>query len=365
MKISKFILLPVVVAIGCSGGREETNESIRVDFVNSIDPLTKAVKSIEFVPLETDGEHLLGTTIDLTIVEDSYILTDYLNGNVFRYSLNGRFVNKIGQRGNGPEEYVHINDVQYRDSVIYVFSVPSKIQHFTLDGEMIDSKILNETDLGTMSWATDDGILSYYGYGTGKKGRFALLSENSLTEYYPSDEKVLNYTPSAQIFSELKDSVYAVDSYSDIIKVYSNGTMIDGPRFDFGKYSIPQSFYEYDDSFMAMESLLGRDFAMINRYICDEDRRFVSFSLQKQTEAYTYCGLYVRNQWCWFLAGKVGADVMSNAFQTVKDGVLYCLLDPALMNTLPVSLKKLAINAEVLDNLSVDDNYIIAKLNLL
>ncbi len=360
-----FDLLLAIVVVGCSRSNEDAGGKIPVDFTNSVSPLAKIVNSIEFVPLENDGEHLLGTTVDLMVMDDSYIVTDYLNGNIFRYSLDGHFVNNIGRRGNGPEEYVHINDVQYRDSVVYVFSVPSKIQRFALDGIMIDSEVMDEMELGAMSWVTNDGILSYYGYGTGRKGRFSLFSENSSEDFYPSEEKVLNYTPSGQIFSESHDSVFVVDSYSDIIKVYSGGTMTDGPCFNFGKYSIPKSFYEYDDSFMAMDSLLGSEFAMINRYVCDGDRRFVSLTLQKQGEPYTYCGLYLNGQWSWFYAGKVGTDAMSNACQSLKGGVLYCLFDPSLMSTFPASLKKLVTNSEVLDDLDSDDNCIIAKMTLM
>lgn len=349
--------------MGCSRSSGSSAGRISVDFNNSLAPLAKVVKSVEFIPLENDDDHLLGSTVGLDVVADSYIVTDYLNGSIFRYSLDGRFLNSVGRRGNGPEEYVHINDVQVCGADLYVFSAPSKVQRFSLEGELLDTR--TSGDLGSMSWITDDGVLTYYGYGSGRESRFSLLSGNARTDYYPSSEKVMNYTPTEQIFSESGDSVFVVDSYSDIVKVYTGRKMQDGPSFDFGKYSIPQSFYEYDDAFSAMDSILGGEFAMLGRYVCDGVRRLVTIHLQDQTGVMTnYCGLFLDGRWNWFLAGKEGSDALSKAFQTLKDGVLYCLLDPALMSTFPSSLKSLAMNPEALESTSDGDNYILAKITL-
>ena len=223
------LLLSILLIMSCSESRDSITAKVPVEFGNTVNPLAEVVKSVEIVPLEADDEHLLGSSVDLNVTEDSYIVTDYLNGNIFRYSHDGRFLNNIGHRGNGPEEYVHINDVQYRDSTLYVFSVPSRIQRFSLSGSMLDLKSLNELDLGAMSWITDEGVLTYYGYGSGRETRFSLLSDETRVDFFPSKEKVMNYTPTVQIFSESGDSVFVVDSYSDIIKVYSKGLMSDGP----------------------------------------------------------------------------------------------------------------------------------------
>ena len=359
------LLLSTLLIIGCSESRDLTMAKIPVEFNNSLNQLVNIVKSIDFIPLETDVEHLLGSSVDLNVTEDSYIVTDYLNGNIFRYSHDGRFLNNIGQRGNGPEEYVHINDVQYRDSTLYVFSVPSKIQRFSLSGSMLELRPLNELALGAMSWITDDGILTYYGYGSGRESRFSLLSKENKVDYFPSKEKVMNYTPSVQIFSESNDSVFVVDSYSDIIKVYSKGLMFDGPCFDFGKYAIPKSFYEYDDSFAAMDHLLGSEFAMVSQYLCEGNNRLAVIALQKQDVQSNYCGLYADGQWHWFKAGEVGRDVLANAFRQIKDGIIFSLLDPSLISTLPAALRNKATNPEVLETLGKDDNYVLAKLKFL
>lgn len=354
----------LLLAVGCGRTAAPVSERIQVEFNNSINPLANVVESVILVPLETDSEHLIGSMADIIVTDDSYVVIDGQNGNIFRYTLDGRFLNAIGRRGNGPEEYVHINDVQYRDSSLYVYSVPSKIQHFSLDGTMLGARTFDDQELGVMSWLTPDGVLTYYGYGSGREGRFALLSGDSPKFFYPSDEKVMNLTPAAQIFSASGDSVFVVDSYSDVVKLYRSGQMYDGPSFDFGKYAIPGSFFEQDDSFLAMDSLLGSEFATISQYLCDGESRLLLFNVQKGMDLNSYGGLFTGANWIWFGIGKFGENVLAGAFHQLRDGVLYCLLDPSLISGYPSSLKAVTVNPDVLDSIREESNYIIAKIQL-
>lgn len=112
------------MAIGCTGHKVNADGNVAVEFNNTINPLAENISSIELIPLETDSEHLVGGVTDLAIAGDSYIVMDLINNNIFRYSADGKFLGCIGQKGNGPEEYIRINDIQYRDGNLCVFSTP-------------------------------------------------------------------------------------------------------------------------------------------------------------------------------------------------------------------------------------------------
>lgn len=122
LRINSIILLLFLI-ISCDEQSKE--DTINVRFTTSIDPLVELVSSIEIIPLETDSVHIIGSQKDLIVSDDSYIISDASNGNIFRYSLDGRYLNRIGIAGRGPEEYTHINNVQLVDSLLYVFSIPS------------------------------------------------------------------------------------------------------------------------------------------------------------------------------------------------------------------------------------------------
>lgn len=112
------------MAIGCTGHKVNADGNVAVEFNNTINPLAENISSIELIPLETDSEHLVGGVTDLTIAGDSYIVMDLINNNIFRYSADGKFLGRIGQKGNGPEEFIRINDIQYRDGNLCDFSTP-------------------------------------------------------------------------------------------------------------------------------------------------------------------------------------------------------------------------------------------------
>ena len=65
-----------------------------------------------------------------------------------------------------------------------------------------------------------------------------------------------------------------------------------------------------------------------------------------------------------FSAGKPGQDVFAGSFKEMKDGIIYCLLEPATISTFPSSLKKRLSNPEILNSISEEDNRVIAKLYL-
>lgn len=83
------LLLSILLIMSCSESRDSITAKVPVEFGNTVNPLAEVVKSVEIVPLEADDEHLLGSSVDLNVTEDSYIVTDYLNGNIFRYSHDG------------------------------------------------------------------------------------------------------------------------------------------------------------------------------------------------------------------------------------------------------------------------------------
>ena len=183
------IILLLFLIISCDEQSKE--DVIDVGFTTSIDPLVELVSSIEIIPLETDSVHIIGSQKDLIVSDDSYIISDASNGNIFRYSLDGRYLNRIGKAGRGPEEYTHINNVQLVDSLLYVFSNPSKELVYSLDGEFLSSTVYRNDYFGEMSYWTKEGIVTYYGYDSIHDHRLGLIKDDKLTYYLPSREKHL------------------------------------------------------------------------------------------------------------------------------------------------------------------------------
>lgn len=132
-------LVSLLILQGCNNRSpvvsDNGGETVIVKYDSSPSSFFESVKSLELIPLDIDNTHLLGSSISLIPIEDgSYILTDRRNSKVYHFSSGGKFLNSIGQRGNGPGEYTSITDVQAFKGKIHVFNAPDKELIFLPDG---------------------------------------------------------------------------------------------------------------------------------------------------------------------------------------------------------------------------------------
>lgn len=103
--------------------------------------LSAIVKEIEYIPLETNQECLVGKIRSWSLSDDFVILIT--NNKIFKFSRTGKFIQKIGNRGHGPGEYVDPMDFAI-DPMGKLFVLDRGIRRilsYTTDGDYID-KIL-------------------------------------------------------------------------------------------------------------------------------------------------------------------------------------------------------------------------------
>ncbi len=67
-------------------------------------------QSVEIIPLETHPECLLGGITKLQEADENYFILDGRNNILAKFNDDGKFITKIGREGNGPGEYLKIED---------------------------------------------------------------------------------------------------------------------------------------------------------------------------------------------------------------------------------------------------------------
>lgn len=120
------IILTVGVAAGCSGSHE-SGEAGAVDVAGAIANPTEITTSqlgskIRFVPLETTDSSLVGNAWTMVFTDDRAIVANLgVEPGVLTFDLaDGKFLNRVGQIGSGPEDY-------YSSYFMYDPSVPQLI----------------------------------------------------------------------------------------------------------------------------------------------------------------------------------------------------------------------------------------------
>jgi hypothetical protein len=124
------------------------------------------IADIEYIPLETTDEVLLGQALTVSYVSDQYIVIyDRMMSNIFVFNRNGKIVNHFNHRGQGDKEYNRIASLVFdeKNEDIFVFDVAStcRIQVYSLTGEFKRTlKYSNELDITGCNF-DDETMLVY------------------------------------------------------------------------------------------------------------------------------------------------------------------------------------------------------------
>jgi len=367
------LLLALVVG-GCARPAVKSADAVVFERNTKVSAFTEWVDHIELVPLETGISFLLGVNPMLDLTADGYVLTDIRTGRILYFGQDGAFRCHIGTKGRGPGEYpMLLNSQADVDGNIVAFSYPDKVLYYGTDGELVREE--HWDDLGTQSCVVPEGLLNYFGYGSGRPFRVGLTRPDGKQKgLLPENDQVINMTPDRALFSFFDGTVFFLDTYNPTVYSYKDGEVKEEVTFDFGKSAIDEKFYHFNDPYAAMESLLSapNGFSLVRRYQRNERYQFVEEVFQKKEDGVEYhYGICTDGVWDWFSLGKAGVSPFAGSMQVISGQCLYFLLDPDALSGKDHGLggvlepfRVLIANPEVLDKVTPDDNPVVAKLYL-
>lgn len=111
MRLFLFVgLIFAVVCSSCHSKKKQTNYSEKkgVELILQDSLMVRMpdmIDSVRYIKLETNEQCLLGYIKKLELYEGKIFIQD-ANGHVYVFDDTGHFLNKIGVRGRGPEEYL-------------------------------------------------------------------------------------------------------------------------------------------------------------------------------------------------------------------------------------------------------------------
>lgn len=143
----KFIsLLMVLLCFSCSFGKVEKTEDdacVMVDLAGYLESdedndlsLSTLIDSLEYVPLQTPDDLPVDILLTVRMTSDGIFVLDRQQ-RLFRFDRQGRFLNLIGGRGEGPAEYVGAVDFEVDETkeAVYVFDIHrKKVKAYRMSG---------------------------------------------------------------------------------------------------------------------------------------------------------------------------------------------------------------------------------------
>lgn len=356
------LLIFMVNGLGC---RKATQAEDVIHFIDSssMSEFLSEVHSVNFIPIKSADNHLLGSRVELVLANDgTFVLCDMVNTIIYRYDSSGEFLNSIGRRGNGPGEYLNITNVQAIKGGIAVITQFEGIKYFDLDGHFLYQE--DNGDLGLQSLIVDEGILTYNGYLPTAKYRSTLLKDGRIEkEYLPTKKPAIPYSTTIPQLTEYDGKLFLIDSYSNILYKYESGQLDPYLEFDFGEYAVPESYYKAEDVYEGAELLLSSEFAFIQRYLESDHFALAEILIQKHSGLKVVYGLFKDSQWRWFSEGPSRKAAFNETPRVARGKTLYSLI-PSETAAAAVKLfshqeKKMAANYN-----EEEYSYVIAEINL-
>ena len=244
------ILILIVLVPSCRKGRQKaaTNAEIvaKVE-VSESDKGFDVCQMADFekvIPLETVGDALIGE-IDKLEMDDSHIvILDKRMRTVWLFGIDGKFIRKIGRLGNGPKEYVSLDDMCFdkESGTVWIWDrVKQVMLEYDLSGEL-----LKEVATGFSSNVfakTKDGFWLYYSYLKNPDNNSLILVNEEMNHlvkgFFPTKESFPVSLSSGFTFWD--GNAYFYFPLSNVL--YSLDGMEANPyiEFDFGERTLPYS----------------------------------------------------------------------------------------------------------------------------
>lgn len=352
----------------------EAKSQVIFEKVDSHVPFTEIISEIELVPLASDTVNMLRSEIwckhgccpvpdvpihsigpEIIVTEDAFILPDPGQDRIYRYSLDGKFINSIGSTEN--EDQMMMNAQIYDGRVHVYYSNPYVEKCYDEDGSMISNEKIG--DAGFEGWMTKEGRLAWYGYGSGRPGRLGLWKDNDSTSYLPTDAKVLYLDLNVPIFTQSGKDVLFIDGTRSTVMEYRKGKVREHIDIDLGEFEISDSYYTHDDTMEAAMEMMSKPFGLVERYVIDGKYGFAEVTVQDQ-KVNEYYGIYRKGKWTWFSPGTPNTHPFVSSFKAIKGKTIYAILNPDILDNMQEELK--AKITTVLKEKPED--FIIAKIHL-
>lgn len=104
---------------------------------------SEVITDVKYIPLETTPEALIGYYNKILVYKNLIYIMDYLSAEaVFIYTMEGKFIKKIGNKGGGPEEFYLLYGMSIdrnKDNLVIYDNRKRKMMYYTLTGYFIKS----------------------------------------------------------------------------------------------------------------------------------------------------------------------------------------------------------------------------------
>lgn len=214
-------------------------------------PLSKIFKSAKILFLETTNDCLLAEISSLQIYKDKIYILDSETESIYIFDNNGKYVNKINNIGQGPQEYIHIEsfDIDTLNDKLILFC-DNKIQYYNTNSNELFKEIKNNY-FGIQKKYIEDNIYANYA-GNMKtdqvKYNLQFIKNNHIiNEFFQIKHEVSGYNLSQNNnfgMKNNKQNIWFSTPFQDTVYQIYKGNIKQKIAIDFSSKKIPNNFFK-------------------------------------------------------------------------------------------------------------------------
>lgn len=199
---------------------------------------------IQLMPLETSEESFFDGESNLFIGNNDLFVLDQSQDMIFRYDKQGKLINKINRKGEGPEEYVRMIGTYISNDKIYILDF-KKLQIYNFDGEFLQSIPLKNS--GRQLVVMSDQTIGVTGR-LQEEYQLTRYNQNGqvLEEYFPRTSSIMADFPLSRPTNHsakpYKDGMYFTNYFDNSI-YFLKDTVSILATLDFGTFNIPSDMF--------------------------------------------------------------------------------------------------------------------------
>jgi hypothetical protein len=244
--ISIFVL---IIPLGCN--KSKNAQTVEGDYPiiyagdikpdnNSLLHLSEFVERIDIIPLEFDDSCILGEIRKIVIHDDNIFIIERrrpTTATVYRFDMQGNFINTIGKYGQGPSDILELHDfsINEEENKIYLLDSGKKaILCYSFDGKFIEKININQNSQ-KFEYFNNHFFVYIDNTFQDRPFCFTVLDTKGELEnsYFPS--RFYPITISRNSFVKTKDSLFFYKPMNDTIYAIHGTELKYAFYFDFGK----------------------------------------------------------------------------------------------------------------------------------
>ena len=252
---------------GCQVNVEKQNVNFQmIDFGNlrSIN-LSKVLKDISIVELETNENSLFGTVNQIAFYNNKiYLLDTYQSNALFAFSMKGKFLGKIERGNGGPGEFMSPHSFYVDSSGIYVLDRGlDYLLNYDCNSLQFKRKVpIPQPAPLSFLHVKDNSFIYFYPLrkGSNTNKQYVLADDEGfiLDSFYEGtlSGKILHGNPAN--FYWYKDTVRTYPYFSNCIYTFNDNSLTDCFHLSWGDMCMPNEnlFTKYESSGTIMEEIL-------------------------------------------------------------------------------------------------------------